>query len=694
MPSHRRFGALGHALVIVALLLPGVAFAQSFTIVTTPATDALSAIDLATNAVVTTAPLGGLPGGLAARGSRLFVALSDANSLAMIDLTNGAVTSLAVGANPTGVAIGDGALRVYVANAGDDSVSVVDPRKGTVVATIPVGDSPLDLVADDHRAYVANAGAGTVSVIDTASNSVLATIPVGTFPAGLAVHGRSKRLYVANFFDDTVSVIDTTSLSVVSTIPVARRPRGLALDTRGQRLFVAGFEDGRVQAVDTRTGRVTLDVLTGGKNPVALMLGPRETNLYVTHLQEHDGVVALDAATLIPTGSVDTPAGPVAFAGVLNKQPVLPSTSSVRATVNALVHGVTRFVRGAATATSINAASVAGDVEISDTEFNVADWAVTSTGEQITTQELSGGNLGAWRHTTHFSPPSEVLTIHRFVRAGSGYDPSVQGAIATIDASWDSRRGTDGDFVEESVVVEQGGVIYRTFERLVPFTTWTTSSHVGLVADDFSNSSGGHPDFSTAGGPFHVGYASHTLFGVTTLQHGLDNFLVIVHSGAPSSPGRFRFKEPFVTAEESDGVFVSVQRVGGTSGDVSVELHIERPDGTTDIETFSWPNGDGEERDTLILSLFLPDGSGASTVRLTLQNPTGGAEIDAAHASMAILVFPEQWPAILRALFLRVQVFLSAFSPGWLLLLAGPIAGAAWRSRRRRRNRAVAPVHD
>jgi YVTN family beta-propeller protein len=691
MRSHRRFGVLGQALGIVALLLPGVAFAQSFTVVTTPATNALAVIDLSTGTVVATAPLGGLPGGIAARGSRLFVALSDANSLETIDLTSGAVTSRAVGTNPTGVAVGDGALRVYVANAGDDSVSVVDPRKGTVVATIPVGDSPLDLVADDHRVYVANAGAGTVSVIDTASDSVLATIPVGTFPMGLAVHGRSKRLYVANFFDDTLSVIDTTNLSVVSTISVARRPRGLALDTRGQRLLVAGFEDGRVQAVDTRTGKVTLDVLTGGKNPVALMLGPRETSLYVTHFQEHDGVVALDAATLLPTGSVDTPAGPLAFAGVLNKQPVLPSTSSVLATVNALVNGVSRFARG--TATSINA-TLAGDVEISDTEFNVADWVATSTGEQFTTQELSGGNPGAWRRTTHFSPPSEVLTIHRLVRAGSGYDPSVQGAIATIDASWDSRLVADGDFVEESVVVEQGGVMYRTAGSLVPSTTWTTYSRVGLVADDFSNSSGGHPDFSTAGGFFHVGYASHTFFGVTTVQHGIDNFLVTVHAGAPSSPGRFRFKEPFVTAEDRDGVLVSVQRVGGTSGAVSVELHVERPDGTNSVETLSWSNGDGTNRDSLILPLFLPDTSGASTVRLTLQNPAGGAEIDAAHGSMAILVFPEQWPAILRALFLRVQVFLSAFSPGWLLLLGGPIAAAAWRSRRRRRNRAGVPVHD
>ena len=119
--------------------------------------------------------------------------------------------------------------------------------------------------------------------------TVAATIPVGTFPAGLALHSATRRLYVANFLDDTVSVINTDTLSVLSTIPVARRPRGLAVDAAGQRLFVAGFDDGRVQAIDTGTGTVTLDVASGGLNPLDLMLGPRGTRLYVAHLQEDAG---------------------------------------------------------------------------------------------------------------------------------------------------------------------------------------------------------------------------------------------------------------------------------------------------------------------------------------------------------------------------------------------------------------------
>jgi YVTN family beta-propeller protein len=681
MRTRRRTGFLRMALVVFAAGFPATASAQSFTIVTTPASGSLAVVDLTTNAVVATSSLGSLPGGLAARGSRVFVALTDANSLGMIDIGSGELQSLAVGAGPAGVAVGDGALRVYVANAGDDTVSVVDPRKRVLLATIPVGHTPIDLVADDHRVYVANSAAGTISVIDTAAGAVIATIPVGTFPAGLAVHGRTKRLYVANFFDDTISVIDTAALSVVSTIPVARRPRGLALDTRGQRLFVAGFEDGRIQVVDTAAGTIALEGTSGGLNPLGLMLGPRDTTLYVANLQEHDGVVALDAATLAQVGSVDTPAGPVAFAGVLSKPPVVPSTPPLVSTARALVNRLYGAVRGA-TAGPVNAEAAVTDIVISDTEFDLADWAVTSNGEQVTTQETTGGNPGAWRSTTHFSPASDVVTTHRLVRAGSAYNPSTQGAIAIIDASWDSRLVNTESFLNESFVVEQGGVVYRTSERAVFLSaTWTSGSRIGLVADDFSDSGGGHPDFSASGGILHFGYARHSLFSATA-THGIDNFLVAIHSGAPNSAGRFRFEVPFLAVDEGDSRFVSVQRVGGTNGAVSVELHIERPDGTTSVETLSWSDGDSSDKSSLLLSLDLPDGSGARTARLTLQNPTGGGEIDASRGSMAILVFPSQWPEILRQLFLRVQVFLSTFSPAWLLILT-VAAIVAWRARRR-----------
>src|SRR5690242_15273463 len=83
------------------------------------------------------------------------------------------------------------------------------------------------------RVYVANQGSKSVSVIDTTTNAVLGTpIPVGTNPFGVGVDSTVHRAYVANFEGNTASVIDTTANAVVGTpIPVGFNPFGVGVDS-------------------------------------------------------------------------------------------------------------------------------------------------------------------------------------------------------------------------------------------------------------------------------------------------------------------------------------------------------------------------------------------------------------------------------------------------------------------------------
>ena len=158
--------------------------------------------------------------------------------------------------------------------------------------------------------------------------------------------------------------------------------------------------------------------------------------------------------------------------------------------------------------------------------------------------------------------------------------------------------------------------------------------------------------------------------------------MVTVRRTAP--PGEpVRFPKTVDIVEETGSPFVFVQR-RGTQGAISVDVLTETPDGSTAQETLSWPDGDRTDRSVLVVFLTLPDGSGARTARLTLVNPTGGALIDPSRIRMAIIVFPEEWPPVLRALFLRLQGFFGAFSPVWLILLAAPAAAMAARRRRQR----------
>jgi YVTN family beta-propeller protein len=674
---------------VAALLVPGLASAQPYTFVSTPASDTLAVVDLSSHTVVDTVPLGGgLPSDCAVgpHGARLYAALSESNALAMIDMASGALTTVPVGAGPTGVAVGGSGRRVYVANTAGGTVSVIDPARALVVATIPVGDTPFDAVAGGRHVYVANWGAHTVSVIDVSTNAVVGAIPVGRFPAGLALHRATRRLYVANFFDDTVSVVDTGSLSVVSTIQVARRPRALAVDATGQSLYVAGFEDSRVQIVNTSTGTVATEAASGGLNPMDLMLGPDGTRLYVAHVQETQGLVVLDATALTAVTTVGVAAGPFAFAGLSATRP--PETLGAR------WRAAARALAGAVRAGGDRAASAAPrspesrgveDVVIGDSEFALADWVVSGGGEHTTTQEATGGNPGAWRRTTHFGPAN---TAHVLIRPGAAYDPA-QGAIQTVDVSWD-RRLLAESVALEGFLVQQNGVIYRSTERALFLPNWQTDSRAGLVASDFDNGTGGQPDFTTDGSPIRFGYFRRTTTG-QTLPHGIDNFVVTVHPLGTNLAGTLTFEKSLITVKENEAPFITVGRVGGTLGAVGAEVLTERPDGSTQVDVVTWNDGDASMRSVLILGLDL-DGSGARTARLRIQNPVGGVSIHSTRGVMSIAVFPLNWGPALELLYLRLLGLLSAFSPLWLLALAAPAVLAAWRSRGRARGADAPPA--
>jgi YVTN family beta-propeller protein len=674
----------------VALLCANAAAAQPYAFVSGAADDSISVVNLADDSLAGSFALPGLPSGAAisADRTRLYVAQAQLGSLAVIDLATGSTSSIPVGVGPAAVAA-LGSRRVYVGNTSDDTVTGIDAVSGTVLATIPVGEAPVALVAAGRRVFVANWNHATVSVIDARTHTVAGTVPVGTFPAGLALDQPSGRLYVANFFDDTVSVVDTQALSVVATIPVGRRPRALALDPAAGRLFVAGFEDGQIDVVDTASNTVVLQAPSGGQNPMGLFLGPDHSRLYVAHLEVGGNVRVLDAATLAPLGTIDGPAGPMAIAGHAN---LAPPFSAMKGPLAWAAVRLFRRPRAPSASPALRQPTATNAVSYSDGTFPLANWAVTTSGEADTAQETTGGNPGFWRRSTH---SGFATTVHELIAPGAYHSPASHGPIDRIDVSW-HRRVFGETIVSESFLVTQSGVVYRTSPHFFFSPTWQTASREGLVAADFDDGSGGQPDFTSTGSAIRFGYVRETVFS-GVVQHGIDNFLVTVHTDPPNPAGTLGFRETTAVVQEHDGPFVRVHRDGGTQGDVSVDVVTERPDGTTDTQTLSWSDGDGNDKAALVIFLDLPDGSGARTARLRLQNPTGGANIQPDRDTMVMAVIPEAWPPVLAQLYLQLLALLGGFSPSWLLALAAPAALLAARSLRERSRRAPGAVewgHD
>jgi peptide/nickel transport system substrate-binding protein len=146
----------------------------------------ISRIDPAAGAVVATIGLGaGVPEGVAAGKSRVWVTSSTGQLLLVDPRSNKVSVTYQIGNGPKGVAVGNGS--VWVANSEEGTVSRFDPGTGGV-SKIPVGRSPTGVAYGAGAVWVANQLDGTVSRIDPRTSSVR-QIRVGNEPYAVASDG-------------------------------------------------------------------------------------------------------------------------------------------------------------------------------------------------------------------------------------------------------------------------------------------------------------------------------------------------------------------------------------------------------------------------------------------------------------------------------------------------------------------------
>jgi YVTN family beta-propeller protein len=145
--------------------------------------------------------------------------VEESNSLAVVDVSNPTAPKVEAwvrtgvpfggssngGSNPSGVVAT--AEHVYVSNAGNDSVTVIDARTNAVEAEIPIrmagletlrGVLPVGMAYEEKSGWllVAEAGINAVGVIDTREGRVIGHIPVGWFPARVEMDGNT--VFVTN----------------------------------------------------------------------------------------------------------------------------------------------------------------------------------------------------------------------------------------------------------------------------------------------------------------------------------------------------------------------------------------------------------------------------------------------------------------------------------------------------------------
>jgi len=236
----------------------------------------------------------------------LYVANVAAKTLSVIDTercnaqrTRGCralARTVRVGTGPGGLAVDRQNQTIYVANTGDNTVSVIDARRCNAqhtagcrqrppVQAVGGAPGPIAVSKSGDTVYVANTGLGvtnnrvrggnTVSVIDgTECNGAhrrgCTAVPppvvaVGGFPGGqpqaLAVDEQTHNVYVANNNDDTLSVIGGTRCNARQVFGCARpapsvqtgaAPSAVAVIPSMHTIYVADSADNAVAVIDDR----------------------------------------------------------------------------------------------------------------------------------------------------------------------------------------------------------------------------------------------------------------------------------------------------------------------------------------------------------------------------------------------------------------------------------------------------------
>lgn len=203
---------------------------------------------------------------------------------------------------------------VYVTNETSGDLSIIDPIKMEVIATIPLGKRPRGIHASPDRKtiYVALSGspiggpgvdesklpppdktADGIGVYDVQQRKLLRLIQSGSDPENFDISKDGTRIYVSNEDDSKVSVVDIAAGKVVQSFPIGEEPEGVKVSPNGKFVYVTSEDTGTISVLDTVSSKL-IKTFKVGHRPRSVAFLPDSSRAYVN--AENDGsVLVIDA---------------------------------------------------------------------------------------------------------------------------------------------------------------------------------------------------------------------------------------------------------------------------------------------------------------------------------------------------------------------------------------------------------------
>ena len=243
----------------------------------------------------------------------LFVTNEGSRNISVLDKhSNRVVDVLAGGKRPLGMAYSRFARELYVADAGDHTVAVIDVTTRQMIRQLRLNldDEPtrLALSPDGQRLYVLNEGSHSVAMFDAGSDQELGRFSVDLHAVSLDVDPSSGWVYIANELSDNISLYDPSEETVVTTIPAGSLPTEIALVIPEGLVCVASSAQRIITVLSSSTGNLQA---TFGLCAIATGLAYDRVQgmMYVAAGECHE-ITAFRPANVLSTGQVPLPGAP------------------------------------------------------------------------------------------------------------------------------------------------------------------------------------------------------------------------------------------------------------------------------------------------------------------------------------------------------------------------------------------------
>ena len=185
-----------------------------------------------------------------------------------------------------------------------NTLEIFDPTLRRVVAQVVNLSQPRGIAVDDQagRVYIANAGNNTITEISTDGWKVLRSITVPQSPDTLLFVPQRSMLYAGNWHDRSLTAINLKG-GAVSTLPLNGIPQGMVYDPADDLVFVSLQADSSIAAINN-ANTISKRFAINGPQPSGIAFNTTENRLY---LAIRGAVLVLDPATGTEIARVPSP---------------------------------------------------------------------------------------------------------------------------------------------------------------------------------------------------------------------------------------------------------------------------------------------------------------------------------------------------------------------------------------------------